>query len=93
MSVSCIAGRGRARTGVIDAVALPARAVNLGSRGQNRQGSVRQAVGGGNVAIDAARAAIRLGSRSVTVVYRRSEREMPAYVDEIEGALPRGRST
>jgi NADPH-dependent glutamate synthase beta subunit-like oxidoreductase/ferredoxin len=47
-------------------------------------------VGGGNVAIDAARVARRLGADSVTVVYRRSEREMPAYRDEIEGAMEEG---
>ena len=34
-------------------------------------------VGGGNTAIDAARTAIRLGAASVTIVYRRTEKEMP----------------
>ena len=47
-------------------------------------------VGGGNVAIDAARVAKRLGARTVTVVYRRSEQEMPAYADEIQGARDEG---
>jgi len=42
------------------------------------------------VAIDAARVVKRLGSRKVTVVYRRSEREMPAYPEEIEGAKQEG---
>jgi heterodisulfide reductase subunit A len=73
--------------GVIDAVAF-LRAVNLGSRA--KPGDRVVVVGGGNVAIDAARAALRLGSRSVTLVYRRSEREMPAYADEIEGARQEG---
>ncbi len=43
-------------------------------------------VGGGNVAMDAARSAARLGASHVTVVYRRGREEMPAHVDEIEGA-------
>lgn len=42
--------------------------------------------GGGNVAIDVARTIKRLGARSVNVVYRRSESEMPAEVKEIEDA-------
>lgn len=42
-------------------------------------------IGGGNVAIDAARAAIRLGPRTVQILYRRSREEMPAdAVDSIE---------
>lgn len=47
-------------------------------------------VGGGNVAIDSARTALRLGSEEVTIVYRRSREEMPAYEDEIEDALKEG---
>lgn len=42
--------------------------------------------GGGNVAIDVARTLIRKGCKSVTIVYRRSEKEMPAEPDEIERA-------
>ena len=42
--------------------------------------------GGGNVAIDVARTIKRLGAKSVKVVYRRSESEMPAEVKEIEDA-------
>ena len=41
-------------------------------------------VGGGNAAIDTARSAVRLGARSVTVLYRRTREEMPAYAEEIE---------
>jgi heterodisulfide reductase subunit A len=44
-------------------------------------------IGGGNVALDAARVARRLGSESVVIVYRRSRQEMPAYAEEIEDAL------
>lgn len=47
-------------------------------------------VGGGNAAIDAARTALRLGAESVTVVYRRTREEMPAYAEEIEEAEHEG---
>jgi NADH-quinone oxidoreductase subunit F len=47
-------------------------------------------IGGGNAAIDAARTAVRLGARSVTVIYRRTREEMPAYAEEIEEALQEG---
>ena len=47
-------------------------------------------VGGGNVAIDAARSALRLGSESVTIVYRRSRAEMPASPWEVEDAEEEG---
>jgi formate dehydrogenase major subunit len=43
-------------------------------------------IGGGNVAIDAARMALRLGAKEVTIVYRRTRQEMPAAVEEIEEA-------
>jgi glutamate synthase (NADPH/NADH) small chain len=47
-------------------------------------------VGGGNVALDAARTALRLGAEKVTVIYRRSEAEMPARRDEVENAKEEG---
>lgn len=47
-------------------------------------------VGGGNVAMDAARCAKRLGAEKVTIVYRRSEDEMPARKEEIEHAKEEG---
>jgi len=47
-------------------------------------------VGGGNVAVDAARTAKRLGPSSVTVIYRRSEEEMPAHHKEVEEAKNEG---
>jgi len=72
---------------VIDAVGF-LREVNLGKR--DIPGNDVIIIGGGNVAIDAARVVKRLGSRKVTVVYRRSEREMPAYPEEIEGAKQEG---
>ncbi|NPV38802.1 ferredoxin-NADP(+) reductase subunit beta [Brevinematales bacterium NS] len=47
-------------------------------------------IGGGNVAMDAARSALRMGARSVTVVYRRGREEMPARVEEIAHAEEEG---
>ncbi|MDR0947806.1 MAG: NADPH-dependent glutamate synthase [Ruminococcus sp.] len=47
-------------------------------------------VGGGNVAMDAARCAKRLGAENVYIVYRRSETEMPARNEEIEHAKEEG---
>jgi NADH-quinone oxidoreductase subunit F len=47
-------------------------------------------VGGGNAAVDAARTALRLGAESVTIVYRRTRGEMPAYREEIEEAEREG---
>ncbi|MFZ5596106.1 MAG: FAD-dependent oxidoreductase [Bacillota bacterium] len=47
-------------------------------------------VGGGNVAMDAARVSVRLGAQKVTVLYRRSREEMPAHDWEIAGAEEEG---
>lgn len=47
-------------------------------------------VGGGNVAMDAARCAIRLGAEKVYVVYRRGLSEMPARKEEVEHAMEEG---
>ena len=47
-------------------------------------------VGGGNVAMDAARCAMRLGAEEVTVVYRRSADELPARAEEVEHAVEEG---
>ena len=47
-------------------------------------------IGGGNVAMDAARVAIRSGADAVTVVYRRTKAEMPAEPEEIIGAEEEG---
>jgi heterodisulfide reductase subunit A len=69
--------------GVVDAVSF-LREVNLGNTID--LGDRVVVVGGGNVAVDAARVAKRLGARDVTVVYRRSEQEMPAYAEEIQEA-------
>ncbi len=47
-------------------------------------------VGGGNVAMDAARCARRLGAQNVYIVYRRSEAEMPARLEEVHHAREEG---
>jgi glutamate synthase (NADPH/NADH) small chain len=47
-------------------------------------------VGGGNVAMDAARTALRLGAGKVTLVYRRTEEEMPARHEEVHHARQEG---
>jgi formate dehydrogenase alpha subunit len=64
------------------------RRFNLGEKVQveNRVG----VIGGGNVAIDSARAALRLGAKKVTIFYRRTKTEMPAQSEEVEQALEEG---
>jgi len=47
-------------------------------------------LGGGNVAMDAARTAVRLGAEEVHIVYRRTEKEMPARVEEVAHAKEEG---
>ncbi len=47
-------------------------------------------IGGGNVAMDAARTALRLGAEEVCLVYRRTKKEMPARVEEVERAEEEG---
>jgi glutamate synthase (NADPH/NADH) small chain len=47
-------------------------------------------VGGGNVAMDSARTAIRLGAEKVYLIYRRTEKEMPARVEEVHHAKEEG---
>ena len=53
-------------------------------------GNAVAVVGGGNVAMDAARCAKRLGAEHVYIVYRRSEAEMPARVEEVHHAKEEG---
>ncbi len=47
-------------------------------------------IGGGNVAMDSARCALRLGAEEVTIVYRRSKAELPARHEEVENAEEEG---
>jgi len=73
--------------GVTDAVRF-LREVNLGRK--ECPGKNVVVIGGGNVAIDAVRVVKRLGAEKVTVVYRRTEAEMPAFAEEIQGAKEEG---
>ncbi len=59
-------------------------------RGSAPVGQQIAVIGGGNAAIDAARTALRLGAEKVTVLYRRTREEMPAYAEEIEAAIEEG---
>jgi NADPH-dependent glutamate synthase beta subunit-like oxidoreductase len=61
------------------------RRVNLGEK--IKVGDNVAVVGGGNVAIDAARISLRLGAKKVTIVYRRTRAEMPANPEEVDAAL------
>lgn len=62
--------------------------VNLGE--QVKLGSKVAVIGAGNAAMDIARTAVRLGSKDVTIVYRRTKREMPADPVEVEDAIAEG---
>ncbi|MBU1056187.1 MAG: FAD-dependent oxidoreductase [Proteobacteria bacterium] len=73
--------------GVIDAVKF-LRNVNLGII--KKPGDKVVIIGGGNVAIDAARSALRIGCKQVNIIYRRSREQMPAYHEEIRDALEEG---
>jgi len=55
-----------------------------------RRGTNVAVVGGGNVAMDSARTAVRLGAEHVFLIYRRSKEEMPARREEIEHAIGEG---
>ena len=64
------------------------RHVNLGKKSD--VGTKVAVIGGGNAALDAARTALRLGAKEVTILYRRSRADMPAYSDNVEQALREG---
>lgn len=55
-----------------------------------KKGGKVAVVGGGNVAMDAARCALRLGAQEVYIVYRRSMNELPARAEEVEHAQEEG---
>ena len=78
---------GAAAEGVHDAIAF-LRKVTLGQI-TKLEGRV-VVIGGGNAAMDAARAALRLGARPVTILYRRTREEMPALREEIEETIMEG---
>lgn len=62
----------------------------IGSGGGSKVGKKVAIIGGGNVAIDAARSSLRLGAEQVTILYRRSRNEMPASQEEVEAAQKEG---
>jgi NADH-quinone oxidoreductase subunit F len=62
--------------------------VNFGDK--TKPGDKVIVIGGGNSAIDAARAALRLGAGEVTIAYRRTRTEMPAFTEEVEAAEEEG---
>ncbi len=64
------------------------REINMGN--EVRVGDRIAVIGGGNVAIDASRSALRLGAKEATIIYRRTRDEMPASEEEIEEALLEG---
>ncbi len=72
---------------VLEAVGF-LRRVALGDR--HRPGARVAVIGGGNVAIDAARTSLRLGAEEVTLLYRRTRSEMPAAEEEILQAEEEG---
>jgi len=72
---------------VLEAVGLLRRTA-LGDR--RRPGRRVAVIGGGNVAIDAARTSLRLGAEEVTLIYRRTRSEMPASEEEILQAEEEG---
>ncbi len=79
--------KGEDSPGVMDCVSF-LRQVSLGKKVD--VGESVAVIGGGNAAIDSARTALRLGAKEVTIVYRRTQGEMPASAEEIEGAIEEG---
>lgn len=66
------------------------KAYRQGSSTPIQQAKKVAVVGGGNVAMDAARSAKRLGAEEVYIIYRRSEAELPARAEEVEHAKEEG---
>lgn len=73
--------------GVFDGASF-LRDINLGVK--VNVGNKVAVIGGGNVAIDSARVALRLGAKKVDILYRRTRAEMPASPEEVEAALEEG---
>ena len=86
---------GESLKGVYSANEFLTRANLMKAYSQNAQTPIMHAkrvavVGGGNVAMDAVRTALRLGAESACIVYRRSMEELPARKEEVEHALEEG---
>lgn len=87
--------KGESFKGVYSANEFLTRANLMKAYKENSQTPIMRAknvavVGGGNVAMDAARTALRLGAENVYVVYRRSMDEIPARAEEVEHAMEEG---
>ncbi|OPY71083.1 MAG: NADP-reducing hydrogenase subunit HndC [Syntrophorhabdaceae bacterium PtaU1.Bin034] len=78
---------GEEAAGVLEGVTF-LRDLNL-NKAVKAQGKVA-VIGGGNVAVDAARSALRLGATSVSILYRREKEDMPAFREEIDEAEKEG---
>jgi len=73
--------------GVVDCMSL---LLTLNLKVDNFAGTNIVVIGGGNAAVDCARAAIRMGAKQVTMIYRRTREEMPAAPEEVTEALDEG---
>jgi len=73
--------------GCVDSIEFLSQ-VNFGDK--SKPGDKILVIGGGNSAIDAARVALRLGAEDVTIAYRRTRAEMPAFEEEVEAAEEEG---
>lgn len=87
--------KGESLKGVYSANEFLTRANLMKAYKSNSQTPVMHAknvavIGGGNVAMDAARTALRLGAENVYIIYRRSMEELPARKEEVEHAMEEG---
>ncbi len=78
---------GEDKNGVAEGIGF-LRNLNLGKK--QKVGNVIAIIGGGNVAIDAARSSLRSDAKKVYIIYRRTKSEMPAMEEEIEEAIKEG---
>jgi NADH-quinone oxidoreductase subunit F len=78
---------GEEAKGVVDGIQF-LRDYNL--KGVMPVGKRIAVIGGGNAAVDVARTVLRLGAESVTVLYRRTREEMPAWEEEVNAAIEEG---
>lgn len=79
--------QGEESPGVTDGLSL-LKDINLGKKVE--LGNRVAVIGGGNVAVDVARVARRMGAKEIRIFYRRSRQEMPAYAEGVDEALREG---
>lgn len=80
--------KGEDLQGVVHGVGF-LRNVKIGKK-ERLDGKVVAVIGGGNVALDSVRTALRLGAKKAFVIYRRSKKEMPAFESELEAGEQEG---